>query len=372
MPTQRDYYEILGIPRDASPEDLKRAYRKLAMQFHPDRNKEPGAEERFKEVSEAYAVLADAEKRAVYDRLGHAGFDQRYTQEDIFRGADFGEFGMDLNDVFRTFFGGAFGGGGQRRGRDLRADLRLTLEEAASGVERELRVERHEACGACRGTGAKAGTALSRCSDCGGAGQVRRVARTVFGNMVNVGPCPTCNGRGSVIKTPCPACRGHGQVVAQRTLAVHVPPGVATGMNLRLRGEGAGGDRGQPAGDLFVTLEVEEHAVFRRDGDDLHVAVPLTFSQAALGDEVEVPRIDGKRERLKVPAGTQSGEVFRLRGKGMPSVGTPDRGDLVVHARVYTPAKLSDREREIFEELRKMEGTDRPKSFFDKFREKLG
>ncbi|MHB8585000.1 MAG: molecular chaperone DnaJ [Thermoplasmatota archaeon] len=377
MPTRRDYYEVLGVPKEASVEDVKKAYRQLALKWHPDRNKSPEAEGKFKEISEAYAVLSDPEKRSVYDQVGHAGFDERYSEEDIFRGADFGEFGFDLDQIFRMFFGGGgfggFGGGfgGPHRGRDMRTSIEITLEDAATGVERPLKVTRDEPCEACRGTGAKGGTALSRCKECDGAGQVRRMVRTPFGTMVNVAACPRCGGRGSTIDTPCPSCKGRGQTRATRTLTVRIPPGVETGLNLRLRGEGEVGERGAPSGDLFVALNVREHSVFRRDGNDLRVVVPLTFSQVALGDEVDVPLINGKRDRLRIPAGTQPSQIFRLRGKGMPVLGSADRGDLLVEARVYTPTSLDAKMRELFEEMAKLEGTERQKSFFDKVRDKL-
>jgi molecular chaperone DnaJ len=373
--TKQDYYEILGVDRSADEDTIKRAYRQLALKWHPDRNKAAGAEEKFKEISEAYAVLSDPEKRRIYDQVGHAGFDERYSEEDIFRGADFGEFGFDLDQIFSMFFGGGRGfggfGGGPHRGRDVRVDLALSLEDAAQGGEKTVHVARDETCPACRGTGARGGTALKRCSECDGAGQVRRMARTPFGTMVNLTACPRCRGRGSIVEAPCPQCRGVGRVHASRNLAVRIPPGVHTGLNLRLRGEGESGDRGASPGDLFVVLHVEDHPVFVRDGNDLRVTIPLTMSQVALGDEVEVPLISGKRERLRIPPGTQPGQIFRLRGKGMPVLGSADRGDILAEARVYTPTSLSPRQRELFEELAALEGIDRQKSFFDKVREKL-
>lgn len=372
MSSKRDYYEILGVGRDASVEDIKKAYRKLAMQYHPDRNKSAGAEETFKEVSEAYAVLSDADKRRTYDQLGHAGFDQRYqTEEDIFRGADFSEFGFDLGSIFRNIFGGGFGG--PQRGRDLMANLDITLEEVATGVEKELRVQRLEACDACGGTGAKPGTRPKRCGTCGGRGQVARAMRTPFGLVQTVGPCPECGGRGEIIAEPDPACRGQGRVQRQRTLKVNVPAGVPEQGTLRMRGEGEAGEDGVPSGDLYVRVRIREHAVFRREGDDLHVVLPLTFSQAALGDEVEVPLLDARRETLHVPPGTQAGEVFRLRGKGLPALGGGRKGDLLATARVYTPTKLSAEERALFEQLAKMEGREPKKAgWFDAIKKKLG
>ena len=368
MATKRDYYDVLGVGRDASVEDIKKAYRKLALQYHPDRNKSPGAEETFKEVSEAYAVLSDAEKRRTYDQLGHAGFDERYaTQEDIFRGADFSEFGFDLGSIFRNIFGAGFGG--PQRGRDVLAQLDITLEEVASGAEKELRVQRLEACDACGGTGAKPGTRPRRCGTCGGRGQVARAMRTPFGVVQTAGPCPECGGRGETIAEPDPACRGQGRVAKARTLRISVPPGVPDQGTLRMRGEGEAGADGTPAGDLYVRVRIKPHAVFTRDGDDLHVVLPLTFSQAALGDEIDVPLLDGKRDHLNVPPGTQSGEVFRLRGRGLPALGGGRKGDLLATARVYTPTKLGAEERALFEQLAKLEGREPKKAgWFDRLR----
>lgn len=372
MTTKRDYYELLGVARDASTEDVKKAYRKLALQYHPDRNKDAGAEDRFKEISEAYAVLSDAEKRKTYDQFGHAGFDQRYqTDEDIFRGADFSEFGFDLGSIFRQFFGGGFGG--PRQGRDVMANLEVTLEEVAKGVEKDVRIQRAETCEACGGNGAKPGTRPVRCPTCRGQGQVARAMRTPFGLVQTAGPCPECGGRGEAVKEPDPACRGAGRVMRQRTLRVNVPAGVPDAGTLRLRGEGEAGPDGIPNGDLYVRVRIKDHPVFRREGDDLHVVLPLTFSQAALGDEVEVPLLDGKRDTLAVPPGTQSGEIFRLRGKGLPSLNGARKGDLLATARVYTPTKLAPEERALFEQLSKLEGREPKKAgWLDKVKQKLG
>lgn len=366
MPSKRDYYEVLGVARDASEEDLKKAYRQLALKFHPDRNKEPGAEERFKEVSEAYAVLSDAEKRRVYDQVGHAGFDQRYSDEDIFRGADFGGFGFDVGDIFSAFFGGR---GRSQRGRDLQVHASVPLATVATGGDIAVKVARAETCSACRGTGAE-GAATTPCATCGGRGEARRVVRTPFGQMVQVGTCPTCAGRGKVAKKVCANCAGQGRTRRERTLTVKVPAGVEDGMNLRLRGEGEAGPEG--AGDLYVTLAVQPDVTFERDGPDLHVVAPLTFSQAALGDDVEVPTLVDGRVKVTAEPGTQSGATTRLKGKGLPALGERGRGDLVVHFRVYTPTKLTSRERELFEELARIEGKDRKGGFFDDLKRKLG
>ena len=372
--SKQDYYELLGVPRDASLDDVKKAYRKLALQYHPDRNKSPGAEEKFKEISEAYAVLSDAEKRRTYDQFGHAGFDERYTQEDIFRNADFGEFGFDLGNIFRTIFGGGgFGGfGGPTSGRDLQAQLDITLEDVAKGGAKEVRIQRLETCDACGGSGAKPGTRPRACPTCRGQGQVARTMRTPFGLVQTAGPCPQCRGRGEVITDPDPTCNGQGRVARQRVLSVNLPPGVPDGGTLRMRGEGEAGPDGLPNGDLYVRIHVKPHAVFTREGDDLHVTVPLTFSQAALGDEVDVPLLEGKRDRLSVPPGTQGGDVFRVRGKGLPSLGGNRKGDLLAHAKVYTPVKLSPEERAVFEQLARLEGREPPKgSILDELKRKL-
>ncbi|HET6404377.1 MAG TPA: molecular chaperone DnaJ [Candidatus Thermoplasmatota archaeon] len=373
MTTKRDYYEILGVSRDASVDEVKKAYRKLAMQYHPDRNKEPGAEERFKEISEAYAVLSDDEKRRTYDQYGHAGFDQRYqTQEDIFRGADFSEFGFDLGGIFRSIFGGG-GFGGPARGRDVMANLDITLEEVAKGAEKELRVSRLETCDTCGGSGAKPGTRPRRCATCGGRGQVARAMRTPFGIVQTAGPCPECGGRGETIAEPDPACRGQGRLQKTRTLRVNVPQGVPEGGTLRMRGEGEAGPDGAPPGDLYVRVRIQKHAVFTREGDDLHVAIPLTFSQAALGDEIEVPLLGGGKDVLHIPPGTQSGETFRLRGRGLPALGGGRKGDILATARLYTPQKLSAEERGLFEQLAKLEGREPKKAgWFDAIKKKLG
>jgi molecular chaperone DnaJ len=371
MASKSDYYELLGVPRDASVEDVKKAYRRLALQHHPDRNKEPGAEERFKEISEAYAVLSDPEKRRTYDQFGHAGFDERYSQEDIFRGADFGEFGFDLGGIFRTIFGGG-GFGGPQGGRDLQTTLEVTLEEVAKGGDRELRIQRLETCDACGGSGAKPGTRPQRCGVCHGRGQVARTMRTPFGIVQTAAPCPNCRGQGEVIGEPDPACKGNGRVARNRTLSVTLPPGVPEGGTLRLRGEGEAGPDGTPPGDLYVRVRVKPHAVFTREGDDLHVQVPLTFSQAALGDDVELPLLGGGKDTLHVPAGTQAGEVFRVRGKGMPSLGGARKGDLLAHAKVYTPAKLGPEERALFEQLARLEGREpRKGGLFEELKKKL-
>jgi len=349
--TRRDYYEILGVSRTASDADIKTAYRKLAMKVHPDRN--PGdkaAEEKFKEAAEAYAILADAEKRSLYDRFGHAGvksvpggpgFDPSVFQE-------FGDFADILGNMFG--FGDLFGGGrrrgGPQRGADLRYDLEISFEESARGAETTIQIPRQETCETCRGSGSAPGASASTCPQCHGQGQVRfqqgffTVART----------CPQCRGAGKVITKPCQSCRGAGRVSKERTITVKIPPGIAAGQQLRLQGEGEAGSAGGPAGHLYVVVHVQEHAFFRRDGVNLFCEIPVHFTTLALGGEVQVPTLDGT-ETVKVPEGTQTGTTLRLRAKGMPDVGGRGRGDLFATVQVKTPKKLTREQRRLLEQL---------------------
>jgi molecular chaperone DnaJ len=338
---------VLGVNRTATEQEIKSAYRKLALQFHPDRNpNNPQAEEKFKEASEAYAILADGEKRALYDRFGHvgvggggAGFDATVFQE--------------FSDIFGDFFGfgDLFGGGSRRRSRaqrgaDLREDINLTFEEAFFGTDTKLTVRRHETCEECRGSGAAHGKAPVTCRSCGGRGQVRyqqgffSIART----------CPTCQGTGNVITDPCPNCKGEGRVLRQRSVDAKVPPGVEDGTRIRFSGLGEGGVHGGPPGDLYVVLHVREHPFFEREGNDLHCVIPISFAQAALGAEINVPSLEGASV-LKVPEGTQSGTTLRIRGKGVPVLNGHGKGDLYVEVRVQTPGKLNKRQRELLQEL---------------------
>ncbi len=356
---KRDYYEVLGVSRDASQEEIKKAYRRLALKYHPDRNKSKEAEEKFKEISEAYAVLSDPEKRRLYDTYGHAGIDERYSQEDIFRSARFDDIFSDLgfggiDRIFEMFFGG---GGAQapRRGADLRFDMEITLEEAAKGAEKVVSYRRLETCGRCNGTGAEPGSGRVTCPQCGGSGRVGFTQRTPFGTYSQFTTCSRCRGEGRVVERPCRECGGAGRVERVRRLSVRIPPGVDSGARLRLAGEGEAGERGAPPGDLYIVVHVREHEVFKRAGSDLYVEVPITFSQAALGAELEVPTIDGDREKLRIPAGTQTGEVFRIKGRGMPVLNGYGRGDLLVKVVVRTPTKLSREERELFERLAELE-----------------
>lgn len=377
MPTtKRDYYEILGVAKTATVDEIKRAYRTLALKHHPDRvpaEQKKEAEEKFKEISEAYAVLTDEKKRAAYDQYGHAGFDQRYSTEDIFRGADFSSIFKDMGfggSIFEDLFGGADvfgggGGGGRRggRGADLEFELPVSFEEAAKGTTKTVTVPRHEPCTECRGEGGERTT----CSTCQGAGQVRQSA----GFMVMVRACHRCGGQGSMVKKACPKCRGEGRLPVERKIQVKVPAGIESGMRLRLSGEGEGGTRGR--GDLYVHLTVHDHPIFRRDGPHLLVEYPLPVAQAALGTEVEIPTLNG-HVSMKVPAGTQSGTVFRVRGKGLPDVHDGRTGDLLVRVLVETPTNLSGAQRRLVEELAKNLGDEvypTRRSFLAKVKELL-
>ena len=340
---KRDYYEVLGIPRDAQDDDIKKAFRRLARQYHPDVNKSKDAEARFKEINEAYEVLSDAQKRQVYDQFGH----------DAPQGAGFEGFGFGgFNDIFQSFFGGQAGTRhGPQHGSDLRYNLTLTFDEAVFGCEKDLEIPRADTCPACRGLGAEPGTEPTRCPNCNGSGEIRRVQQSIFGQFVNVIMCDRCQGEGRVISTPCHNCHGAGRVRVTKHVSLKVPAGVDSGSQIRLTGEGEAGPRGGPNGNLYVAITVRKHAFFERDGQDILYTLNLTFPQVALGDEVEVPTIEGK-VMLKVPPGTQSGKVFRLKDKGVPNVRGGGRGDQHVLARVVTPGELSPRERELLEELR--------------------
>lgn len=347
--SKRDYYEVLGVGRDASERDIKKAYKRLAMKFHPDRN--PGdkeAEAKFKEVKEAYEILTDDQKKAAYDQYGHAAFEQGGMG-----GGGFGGGGADFSDIFGDVFGDIFGGGrrggGQRqaaRGSDLRYNLELSLEEAVRGVSRELRIPTLATCDVCSGSGAKKGTSATTCGTCHGAGQVQM--RQGFFAVQQT--CPTCHGRGKIIKDPCNKCHGDGRVEKSKTLNVKIPAGVDTGDRIRLAGEGEAGEFGAPAGDLYVQVTVREHPIFVRDGNNLYCEVPISFAKAALGGEIEVPTLDGK-VNLKIPAETQTGRMFRLRGKGVKSVRSSAIGDLLCKVVLETPVNLSDKQKELLQEF---------------------
>jgi len=346
MAIGQDYYELLGVPRNASTDEIKKAFRKLAFQCHPDRNKEPGAEEKFKEINEAYQVLCDPEKRSRYDRFGRVDAQGGFS--------DFGFGG--LGDIFESFwdgFGTMFGQTAQRaaqKGDSLQSHLTLSFEEAVFGCTKEVEIQRIEFCPSCRGTGSAPGTNPETCPDCRGTGQVRRVQQSIFGRYTSMTTCPRCRGGGMIISNPCPQCQGKGLVKAKRKITVTVPPGVDDGYRLRLDGEGSVGINGGPQGDLYVTLSVKSHGLFHRDGTDILYELPINFAQAALGDEVRVPSLDGKLD-LKIPAGTQNGKTFRFKGKGIPDVGGRGKGDLLVKVVITTPQHLDKDQRHLFEEL---------------------
>jgi len=376
---KRDYYEVLGLDRDASEGDVKGSYRKLALKYHPDRNPDdPAAEEKFKEASEAYEVLSDSAKRSNYDRFGHAGVEGSFGQGG-FQWSDFSH-ATDFEDIFGDLFGSFFGGGGRRarrgpsgppQGRDLKITVKLTLEEVAKGAEKKINLSRQQRCDSCEGSGAAPGSSKETCSTCGGVGQVQQVSRSFFGQSVTVATCPTCEGEGSSITDPCPDCRGDGRLRGQTTLTVRIPAGVRSGNYIPLRGQGEVGPRGGATGDCLVFIEELEHDYFTRDGDDVIYQQPISFSQAALGDEVEVPTLTGKA-KMKIPAGTQAGRVFRLRGKGIPDVDGRGVGDQLVQVMVWTPQELDGRERELFEELARLDkkrADSEGKGFFEKMRE---
>ena len=358
MAEKRDYYEILGVARNATADQLKDAYRTLAMKYHPDKNKDAGAEDRFKEISEAYAVLSDSEKRATYDQYGHSVFDQRYSQEDIFRNANFDDifsgsgFSFGGSPFEDMIFSSMFGGQPRRnrgKGADLRYDLHLTLEEAAHGASKELAFKRNTKCGACKGSGAEPGSKVATCQKCGGQGQVRTVRRMgAFGNFTSVGICPSCNGKGARPSKACKECEGSGMAQTAEKFSVDIPAGVDTGSQLRLEGLGEHG--ANAAGDLYVFVSVKTHPVFRREGDDIFMDAQIGFSQSALGAEIEVPTLSGKA-KFTIPAGTQTHTVFRLKGEGMPHVRGRGKGDQLIRVLVRTPTSLSDKQKKALADL---------------------
>jgi molecular chaperone DnaJ len=369
---KRDYYDVLGVARGASAEDLKKAYRTKAKELHPDRNtNDPNAEAQFKDVNEAYDVLKDADKKAAYDRYGHAAFEGGMGaagQRPGYGGQ--GDFASAFSDVFEDLFGDFMGGrGGQgrsraQRGSDLRYNLRVTLEEAFKGVQKTINVPASVACDICRGTGAEGGAEPATCPTCSGMGKVR--AQQGFFTVERT--CPTCNGAGQIVKNPCRACGGQGRVEKERALSVNIPAGVETGTRIRLAGEGEAGLRGGPSGDLYIFIEVKDHAIFQRDGVHLFCRVPVSIATAALGGEVEVPTIDGDSSRVKVPAGSQTGKQMRLRAKGMPALRGGGAGDMLIELAVETPVNLTHRQKELLREFEKLSEDNNPEgsSFFSK------
>ena len=374
---KRDYYDVLGVSRSASADELKKAYRTKAKELHPDRNKDnPESEAQFKEANEAYEVLKDADKKAAYDRFGHAAFEggmggpQRGAQ----RGHPGGDFNSAFSDVFEDLFGdfmGGRGGGGNARqrasrGSDLRYNMRVSLEEAYTGAQKSIRVPTLSSCDECSGTGAEGGAEPVTCPTCSGMGKVR--AQQGFFSVERT--CPTCGGLGQIVKYPCKSCKGAGRVEKERSLSVNIPAGVETGTRIRLSGEGEAGLRGGPAGDLYIFIEVAEHQIFQRDGLDLYCLVPVSFTTAALGGEVEVPTIDGGRSRVKVPPGAQSGKQMRLRAKGMPALRGGGAGDMMIELGVETPVNLTTRQKELLREFDTLGENNHPEgsSFFGKVR----
>ena len=349
---KRDYYEVLGVARGASEDELKKAYRRLAKQYHPDTNKEPGADARFIEINEAYETLSDPQKRSVYDRYGHAGLNGGGA-------AGFGDFAGfgSINDLF-DFFAGATGTQRRsepQRGADIRFELTISFEEAVFGCQKEIELPRWEACSTCRGSGAQPGTSTTRCSACQGKGEIRRVQQSNFGQFVNVTMCERCRGEGKVITTPCEKCRGQGRVRNNRRVVVNIPAGVDDGINVRVTGEGEVSARGGTPGNLYVILSVKQHPFFKRQGNDILYELPISFAQAGLGDEVEVPTVDGKSTTLKIPAGTQSNRSFRLKGMGVPVVHSSARGDQHVIVKVVTPTNLSPEQKRLLEDFARLE-----------------
>jgi molecular chaperone DnaJ len=372
-----EFYALLGISREASDAEIKKAYRKLAMEYHPDRNSSPQAEAKFKEITEAYEVLRDPQKRATYDRYGKAG---------LAGGGGYGFHHVDLSEAlnifmrdfgamggFESLFGGRRSRAEERRGQDIRVTVRLTLTEVALGAKKTVKLKTLERCGTCNGAGAKPGSHPTTCTTCHGSGEVRRATRSMFGQFISVAPCPTCNGEGKIIGDPCEVCRGEGRVRGERSVTVDIPAGVSTNNYLTLRGQGAAGPRNGPNGDLLVMLDIKEDERFERQGDDLVYDLQVSFSQAALGGEHAVPTPYGE-ERLRIPPGTQPETVLRLRGKGLPMLGQDAKGDLLVRVRVWTPERLNEEQERLFRELAKLEG-DPPKrspGFWSKLKEALG
>ena len=381
--SKRDYYEILGVNKTASADEIKKAYRKVAMQFHPDRT--PGdksAEEKFKEAAEAYEVLSDADKKAQYDRYGHAGVSGN--------GRGFSGGGMNMEDIFSQFgdvfgddlFGSFFGGGGGRgrtsrakgiRGSNLRVKIKLSYEEIAKGVTKNIKVKKHVVCTTCSGSGAKDKGSIQTCGTCGGSGQVRRVTNTFIGQMQTVTTCPTCNGEGSTITVKCAACKGEGRIYGEEAMSIEIPAGVQEGMQLNLSGKGNAGERGGAPGDLIILIEEEPHKELQRDGMNVAYDLHISFTDAVFGTQLEVPTIDG-RAKIKIPAGTQSGKIFRLKGKGFPAVNSYQKGDQLIHVNIWTPQNVSAEEKSMLEKMShspnfKPHPDKSDKSFLDKMRE---
>ena len=373
MAEKRDYYEVLGLTKGASEDEIKKAFKKMARKYHPDLNPDdPTAEDKFKEVNEAYGVLSDPEKKSRYDQFGHAGVDPSYGGGDGGFGGfgDFGGFG-GFGDVFETFFGGGMGGGrranGPAKGEDIHVRTTITFEEAAFGCEKEIKYTKRSNCKSCKGTGAKNGTELENCSQCGGRGVISSVQRTILGNIQSQRPCPSCNGTGKRIKTPCPDCNG-GIVTENKKTKVKIPAGIDNGQTLTLRSQGNPGKNGGPAGDVYITVTVTPHKIFERRGDDIYCEIPISFVDAALGAELTVPTLDGK-VKYTVPEGTQTDSTFRFKGKGVTHLGSKSRGDMYVTVTVEIPKSLSSKQKDLLKQFGKTltdKNFAKKKSFFDK------
>lgn len=382
MATKRDYYEVLGVDKNASDAEIKKAYRKLAKQYHPDVNPDDKeAEAKFKEINEAYEVLSDSKKRNQYDRFGHAGFDPNGGFSGYGGFGDFGDFDFGgIGDIFETFFGGTGFGRTSRsrnapqKGADLKYSTEISFEEAAFGVKKEILVNRMENCSDCSGSGARPGTSPSTCVHCNGTGQIQFKQSTPFGQFVNVKTCDVCRGEGKVITNPCPSCNGKGRVRRKTKIEVNIPAGIDDGQTISLRGEGEPGFRGGPTGDLYITVRVRPHSIFTRQGNDVICDMPITFVQAALGSELEVPTLDGK-VKYTIPEGTQTGAIFRLRGKGIPYIRGSGRGDQYVKVNVEVPKKLDEKQKALLREFGELlgdEAYEQRKGFFDKMKDALG
>ncbi|HEC77481.1 MAG TPA: molecular chaperone DnaJ [Thermoplasmatales archaeon] len=369
---KRDYYEVLGVSRNATKEEIKRAYRRLALKYHPDKSSDPNAEEKFKEISEAYAVLSDDEKRRQYDMFGHAGIESEYSYEDIFRTADFSDifhdigFDFGFDEIFKKFFGGFERGfEKKRRGRDLLYSISINLEDAYFGAEKEIEIERNEICPACNGTGVSDRSKIVSCPACNGTGEIRRTERTPFGHFTQITICNDCRGEGKIIKNPCRICRGSGFKRVKRKIRVKIPKGIEDGMHLRLEGEGDAGEKGMKPGDLYIEVNIKENEKFMREGDDLIIIKKISYPEAVLGNEIEIETFEGK-EKINIPPGTQSGEIFKIKGKGMPSL-SKKRGDLIVKIEIDVPKKLSPHERKLIEELAEEMNIKMNKRAFSKY-----
>ncbi len=385
---KRDYYEVLDVPKNASADDIKKSYRKKALEFHPDRNpNDKSAEDKFKEAAEAYDVLSDPDKRARYDRLGHAGVDGHSGAGGGFQGMDMDEilrrFGFDSDDIFGEFFGGGrrrSGGGAGRargeRGSNLRIRVKLTLEEVATGVNKKIKVRKQVPCNTCSGSGARDPNSVETCGTCRGSGMVNRVTQTPFGMMQTAVPCPTCNGAGQTIKSPCNVCKGDGRVFGEETIEMDIPAGVHEGIQLSMAGKGNAGAKGGSAGDLLITVEEVPHEEFTRDGSNIMYELFINIADASLGTKTEVPTLDG-RARITIPQGTQSGKIFRLKDKGLPGLQSYQRGDQLIHVNVWIPKKFNDEERKMLEKLRDMPNFQptpgkEDKSFFERVKDIFG